>query len=113
MTTTDTAALEALEDCAFWQGRRPFRVRDPRLDPEVRDKLAAGNGDTITVADVTPNPHAPETGHVLVVREFDKGRKYQRYRFTVAKWREVSRDMRVIFIAEYQAGESAPGRVLS
>lgn len=113
MTTPETEAAAALEACAFWQGRRPFHVRDPRIDPEIRDKLTHRDGDTITVADVTLQAHAPGRGQVMVVREFDKGRKHARFRFTLESWREVSAEMRVIYVAGYQAGESAPGRALT
>lgn len=110
MTTKETEATAALEACAaFWQGRDPFYVRDPRVDPEVRDTLADPRvGDTITVADVDKFPG----GKVLVTRE-NKFGEVKRYRFNLDDWRSLARPLRVIHVAGYQAGESAPGRVLS
>lgn len=112
MATRETEAAAALEACAaFWQGREPFYVRDPRVDPSDRDTLSDGrNGDTITVADVTFNGGAPIG--VLVTRE-NKFGQVKRFRFDLAGWRTLAKPLRVIHVAGYQAGETAPGRVLA
>lgn len=112
MATRETEAGAALEACAaFWRDREPFKVRDPRLDPIDRDTLSdARNGDTITVADVTLN--GGEVVSVRVTRENKYG-AVKRFRFDLEAWRSVARALRVIYVAGYQAGETAPGRVLS
>lgn len=114
MATDKTAATAALEACAgFWEGRAPFYVRDPRVEPECRDKLSDPRmADTITIADVTLDARRAGGGVVLLTRE-NKFGEVKRFRFDLEAWRALARELRVIHVAGYQAGESAPGRVLS
>lgn len=113
MATRENEALAALEACAFWQGRQPFKVRDPRMEPMVYDTLSDGRDQsTVTVFEVTLQHFTPDGGHVQVTRE-DRFGKIKRFRFTLPEWRAVAHVLRVIHVAGYQAGETAPGRVLS
>lgn len=109
MATRESIAGAQFEAAAFWNGREPFHVRDPRLEPVMRDKLSDPvSMDTVVVTDVD----GFDGGKVSVTRE-DQFGAIKRYRFALEDWRNVARKLRVIHVAGYQAGESAPGRVLS
>lgn len=80
--------------------RPPFIVRDPRVDPQVRDQLKAPNGAEVCVCSVELVLAAPpERSRVKVTRKEPGSEDYRVFYFDLAAYRRAVASSSVVYLA--------------